>query len=348
MPALVATSGHFRIRIWGWIWNSMTAGRSGLFYWEGDFTYGQNVHNPAWLGDSETTRPSILISEGWWNGGHTGSWIDRSTGTSPYDANDNPIIPTNTYLGYNVNAKNAGTMWVYSFTIAPNVRRRIEFRARIMTNRHFWMAVIATGLLLMGGSCMMGDSRSANLTIVDPTCAGWTFANDIATCTATPTPPTPPVPPPVQACAGFQNVLSTTATWGQAASWKSSSYGAFGSGATTVWMFTMTVPAGTPASTVVGRFAISEYQAQATFRQMTISSTPCDFRKVDHTGAAGPLAVSNGTTATISYAVGGSGGLVAGQTYYISARNWQLDPTPQNSCQQASCNALMKLSPATP
>jgi hypothetical protein len=119
MPALVMASGHFRIRIWGWIWNSMTAGRSGLFYWEGDFTYGTTMQNVAWKGDAQTTKPVIKISEGWWNGGHTGAWIDWSSGTSPYDASDNPIVPVVTYNGFNTNARGAGTMWVFSY--APNV-----------------------------------------------------------------------------------------------------------------------------------------------------------------------------------------------------------------------------------
>jgi hypothetical protein len=86
---------------------------------------------------------------------------------------------------------------------------------------------------------------------------------------------------------------------------------------------------------------------------MTISTQACDFRNKDYTGANGPLAVSNGPTVSVSYGVAtpfifGPAGLTAGQTYYVSVRNWQLDPTPQNSCPLTNCNAQMNLDPALP
>ena len=85
---------------------------------------------------------------------------------------------------------------------------------------------------------------------------------------------------------------------------------------------------------------------------MTISTQACDFRAKDYSGVNGPLAVSNGTTVSVSYAVAtpfifGPAGLTPGQTYYVSVRNWQLDPTPQNSC-PSNCNAQMALDPALP
>ena len=154
-------------------------------------------------------------------------------------------------------------------------------------------------------------------------------------------------------CAQYASVLPTiNATWAQAGSWLSSTSGAFGDNA--VWVFRLTVPAGTPNSIgQPGRFTVSEYTGQSTFRQLTISTQACDFRAKDYTGANGPLAVSNGTTASISYAVAtpfvfGPAGLTPGQTYYISVRNWQLDPTPQASCGLNSCNALMNNDPAFP
>lgn len=115
LPALIPASGHFRMRTWGWIWSSMTGGRSSTFYWEGDFTFGQNITNPAWLGDSKTTRPAFTMSEGWWS---NGAWV-RATGTDPFSATNGPQVPVTTYLGYNVNAQDAATMWVYSY--APDV-----------------------------------------------------------------------------------------------------------------------------------------------------------------------------------------------------------------------------------
>jgi len=44
----------------------------------------------------------------------------------------------------------------------------------------------------------------------------------------------------------------------------------------------------------------------------------------------------------------GPAAFTAGQTYYVNVRNWQLDPSPQNSCLQTTCNALMSDDPATP
>lgn len=157
-------------------------------------------------------------------------------------------------------------------------------------------------------------------------------------------------------CGQYSNVLPiVNTTWGQAANWQSTASGNFGDGNNTIWVFKLVVPPGTPISSVTGRFTVSEFNGPTTFRQMTISPTACDFRKnKDINGVTGPLAVSNGTTASVSYAVVaspflfGPAGLAAGGTYYINVRNWQLDPTPQNSCLQTSCNALMSDDPATP
>jgi len=154
-------------------------------------------------------------------------------------------------------------------------------------------------------------------------------------------------------CSAFANVMPImNATWGQALSVLSSSSGSFGDGNSSIWVFRLTVPAGTPSSTAIGRFSLWEFSGPGTFRQMTISSQACDFRTKDYTGVNGPLAVSNGTTVSVSYGVVtpfifGPAGLVAGQTYYISVRNWQLDPTPQNSC-ASNCNAQMNVDPALP
>jgi hypothetical protein len=151
-------------------------------------------------------------------------------------------------------------------------------------------------------------------------------------------------------CAGLTVLPTINATWGVAGSWQSTASGAFGD--KTVWVFKLVVPSATPTSTQLGRFTVSEYQGPSTFRQETISRFPCDFRPTDDTGANGPFAVSNGTTADLYYGVGppslSAAGLSAGQTYYVNARNWQLDPTPAWSCGQATCNALMNDQPATP
>jgi hypothetical protein len=153
-------------------------------------------------------------------------------------------------------------------------------------------------------------------------------------------------------CGQYANVLPTVITnWGQGLSAQSSQSGAFGDNS--VWVFKLTVPVGTPTSTTNGSFYVLEYQGPETLRQITISTQPCDFRTKDYNGQNGPFAVSNGTRATIYYGVGtpflfGPAELTAGQTYYVNVRNWQLDPTPQSSCGQTSCNALMLETPASP
>jgi hypothetical protein len=153
-------------------------------------------------------------------------------------------------------------------------------------------------------------------------------------------------------CAQYSNVLPIgTATWGQQATWHSQDSGSFGDN--TVWLFTLVVPAGTPNSSVTGRFTVFEYGGPAVPRQLTISTQACDFRPKDYLGTNGPLAMANGSTAEIAYGVSapfifGPAGLSAGQTYYISVRNWQLDPSPQSSCGASNCNAGMNDIPATP
>ncbi|HEV2037227.1 MAG TPA: hypothetical protein VGQ96_01370 [Candidatus Eremiobacteraceae bacterium] len=140
-------------------------------------------------------------------------------------------------------------------------------------------------------------------------------------------------------------------TWGQPLSLESRVSGNFGDN--TVWVFQMTVPPGTPTSAVKGRFVVVEYQGPNTLRQMTISKSACDFRLKDYTGVNGPLGVSNGNTVSLYFGVAtpfifGDPALTAGETYYFNVRNWQLDPTPQNSCGQTSCNAVVNEQPATP
>ncbi len=149
---------------------------------------------------------------------------------------------------------------------------------------------------------------------------------------------------------GFTTVIpagGATATWGQAFSTPSSSAGNFGPGDTTVWVYKLTVPAGT-GFTSFGRFTISEYTEGPTPRQLSISTLPCDFRPRDITGVSGPLALcSDGTTCEVYYGVTGpnsaAAGLTAGNTYYISARNWQSPGV--SSCGNQHCNALMGHSP---
>ena len=143
-----------------------------------------------------------------------------------------------------------------------------------------------------------------------------------------------------------------TASWGLQQSWFTRDLGNFGDNVTLI--IKLVVPPGTHQSTDFGRFSGAEYLGPNTFRQMTISKTPGDFRPKDYTGSNGPFQVANGTTAQVSYGVMTpspfvqTAGLTAGETYYINMRNWQLDPTPQPSCGQSSCGAVVNHIPAKP
>ena len=147
-------------------------------------------------------------------------------------------------------------------------------------------------------------------------------------------------------------VNGINAPWSTGGTWQSTQSGSFGD--KVVWLFTITPPVGTSPSATMGRFAISEFAGPITARQLTISTTPCDFRARDYQGVKGPIGVSNGTTASVIYGVctptffGGNACMTAGTTYYVSARNWQLDPAPQTSCGQSTCNAIMNAQPASP
>ena len=153
-------------------------------------------------------------------------------------------------------------------------------------------------------------------------------------------------------CAQYQNVLPTVnVNWGQQGLFHSNQSGNFGDNA--VWVFKLTVPPGTPNSSTFGYFNLVEDNGPGTFRQMTISTQACDFRPKDFTGVNGPLGISNGVSVSLYYGVAvpfifGNPGLTAGQTYYVSVRNWQLDPTPQPSCGLTSCNAVMNEIGASP
>ena len=183
-------------------------------------------------------------------------------------------------------------------------------------------------------------------------------ATTLVTVGSTPPPPPPPPPPPGDGLANCAaqglSVVSGNAvptTWGTGGVWYSSQSGAFGDNA--VWVFTLTVPAGTPQSSTNGYFSVAEFGGQPTPRQLTISTEACDFRAFDFSGATGPLAVcNNGTSCRVLYSVqtptfanlfSGVAGLTAGATYYINARNSSSSGT---SCGGSNCGAVMNEYPA--
>jgi len=92
-----------------------------------------------------------------------------------------------------------------------------------------------------------------------------------------------------------------------------------------VWAVRFTVPPTANASQT-GLLDVAEFGSPATFREITLSPTACDFRANDASGNNGPLARSNGNTATITFGIGASTpglpGLTPGANYYLNVRNY--------------------------
>jgi hypothetical protein len=156
-------------------------------------------------------------------------------------------------------------------------------------------------------------------------------------------------------CSQYSNVMPIVQiTWGTFNRFLSSSDGGFiGNG---VWVLQFTVPNSATPSTQPGRFNVAEYSDQPAARQLTISSSQCDFRFPDYHGISGPLTWSQGVGVTTWFnvvlpqnvgATGSTAGLVAGQTYYVNIRNWSAD-LGGVSCGYSTCNAFLDYQPTSP
>jgi hypothetical protein len=153
--------------------------------------------------------------------------------------------------------------------------------------------------------------------------------------------------PPSCAAQGY-TVLGGNAIsipFGTSATYFSSASGSFGDNA--VWLLTFTP---TAATTGYGRVVVSEYGGNAFAREITISTTPCDFRwPPDPNNQTGPALGGNGSTASVYYGAGSPPSfpwvLAPNTQYYISIRNWQWSP-PGPSCGGSDCRAVLTVTGA--
>jgi hypothetical protein len=87
-----------------------------------------------------------------------------------------------------------------------------------------------------------------------------------------------------------------------------------------------TVPP-TANSSQTGVLTVAEYGSPATYREITLSPTACDFRPNDVSGNNGPLARAGSNQVTITFGIGATSTptlarLTAGATYYLNVRNF--------------------------
>lgn|GEM_PF-3325636 len=142
-------------------------------------------------------------------------------------------------------------------------------------------------------------------------------------------------------------MITGDAPFGMSGTLISSALGGFESAG--IFVGRITVPGNfTSTSGNVGTMNTAEYQGPPTTRMVTVSTLPCDFRPVDPTGANGPMRVSYGNTASISFTVTGTAiqavQLVAGNVYYLNVRNYSFD-LMANSCNTATCDAIIAVNP---
>jgi len=113
------------------------------------------------------------------------------------------------------------------------------------------------------------------------------------------------------------------------------------------WAVRFTVPS-TASSGAFGSLSTSEFNGPPTSREVTVSSTACDFRPTDLGGASGPLGRAIGNTATLTFRIGSGtstvAGLTPGQTYWFNIRNYNPNSgTITCSSSQQRCDALANL-----
>ena len=207
------------------------------------------------------------------------------------------------------------------------------------------LAIFCAVILLIVGLIFACKALGAPL-VID--CAGtWSFSGSTVSCAGTtPVPPDPQPPTGFANCTnqGYRVLDGGAIPWATGGSFYSSQVGTFDS--TAAWVFTITPPLGTGATTTPGHIAVAEYGSLAAVRQITVSTKPCDWGYPGN--GISPIYAGSGTSAWIPYFGVGSSYpyyLTPGITYYVSSRNYSLQ-TNQPGCVGTNCTAIMNVSAA--
>jgi hypothetical protein len=154
-------------------------------------------------------------------------------------------------------------------------------------------------------------------------------------------------PPPAGAdfCSRYGDVIRHTFRPGDANNVTTRSIGGWQPDGVLVAKFT--TPS-TPLASIAGMISLVEYQGEPAQRWMTLSTSACDFRGEDRTGAGGPIAAAAGQTPSISGLMSTTGAwsgvkLLPGTTYYINVMNRSYQGTTA-TCAPGKCDALPTLS----
>ena len=112
--------------------------------------------------------------------------------------------------------------------------------------------------------------------------------------------------------------------------WLTSTNGGFPQGK--VFVFAITVPAGTPHASSSQKFAMAEYQGPPAPRTLMLSENACDFPP-----STTYLDGTSGTAPLLEFNVGSGPGtpMQPGKTYYFSIRN--------DNCSQSSCDMSLSI-----
>lgn len=129
-------------------------------------------------------------------------------------------------------------------------------------------------------------------------------------------------PPPAAVCG--PDDLQVSIPWGDYDRRTTNQIGPFGENRIAVQFVVPPAVVGPFSSS--GYFSVAEFQGPPWPRHLTLSRFACDFRSVDPTGVAGPVAESYGKQTTIFFNVQGPAGADALQpsgVYYMNIRNWE-------------------------